>query len=219
MAITIPDEAKPVIKRAELLGIPLTKHIDHIVKTYVDGGVRGIKFLPKNYHGLQLAVDRAIKKMVLLNDNFNDSVGMIIGSDARKHGFIVSAREKNPANSLHVELSSVTCDFHLDSNSITTGEDGVLKWGGQYNPLRFVPHGIKDLFPSMIEDSRFSFASPLLAPILKRLDLQVNAKGHKLILDGNMPKNNALDNAALSSPSLPSGGKSSQIVFTLTFNH
>ncbi len=185
MVISIPQEVEPVVKRARILGIPLTEHIDEIITTYVQGGVKGIKFRPKNYHGLKQAVDRAIRNMVLLDDNFADSVGMIMGSDARRHGYLVSAREKNPANSLHVELSPKKCDIHLDSHSITTGEAGFPMWGGQYNPMRFIPHGIKDLAPSMLADSRFSFASPVLAPILSRLDLQLGIKGNQLMLDGN----------------------------------
>ncbi len=184
MGVSVPKEIEPVVKRAEILGIRLTKHIDTIIETYVDGGVKGIKFRPKNYHGLQQSVDRAIRKMVLLDDNFADSVGMIMGSDARRHGYLVSAREKNPANSLHVELSPKKCDIHLDSHSITTGEDGIPMWGGQYNPARFISHGIKDLAPSMLADSRFSFASPVLAPILSRLDLQLGINGNQLMLNG-----------------------------------
>jgi len=210
MTVSIPKEIEPVVNRARILGIPLITHIDKIIKTYVNGGVRGIKFLPKNYHGLQQSVDRAIRKMVLLDDNFADSIGMIMGSDARSHGYIISARESNPANSLHVELSPVKCDVHIDSNSITTGQKGFPMWGGQYNPLRFIPHGIKDLAPSMLADSRYSFASPVLAPILSRLDLQLGVNGNQLWLDGK-PKSTRMGK--------PMAGEKLHIGFTLTFNH
>ena len=163
-------EVVNVLKRATALKIPLRRHIDTIKETYVAGGVQGFKFTPKDYPGLQKAVAEAIKHMVLFNDDFTDAVGAIMGSDARKHGYAVSARERNLYDSLHIELSKRSCDVHLDSTSITTGFKGFPFWGGHYDPTRFIAHGIKDLAPSYLHGTWASFLSPALA----RLDLDLS---------------------------------------------
>ena len=167
-------EVKKVLQRAQSLQIPLRRFIDCITETYIDGGVQGFKFVPKNYSSLQNVIAAAIKKMVLFNDDYTDSVGAIMGSDARKHGYAVSARERNLINSLHIELSKQKCDVHLDSHSITTGHIGFPFWGGHYDPTRFIGHGIKDLAPSYLHGTWASFLSPALARL--DLDLSLNAR-------------------------------------------
>lgn len=210
MAISIPNKIQPVIDRAEALDIPLLDFIDSIIKTYVHGGVTGIKFRPKNYSGLQLSVAKAIRKMVLFDDDYSDSVGTIMGSDARKHGYSVSAREMNLTNSLHVELNKLKCDVHLDSRSIVTGHTGFPYYGGHYDPTRLIPHGINDLAPSMLADSRLSFLSPVVSPILSRLNLEVS-------LRDRAPDTGARESAMLTGGKLPGARENYRVGFTLTF--
>ena len=219
MGVDIPAKIKPVIKRAESVGIPLTNYIDSIIKTYINGGVKGITFRPKNYVGLRQSVIQAIRKMVLFDDNYADTIGGIMGSDARRHGYAISAREKNLTNSLHVELNSKKCDFHLDSRSITTGEPGFPMWGGHYNPVRFIPHGIRDLAPSMLADSKLSALSPIVSPILSRLDLQLGLNGRQLVLDGNIPQGSAQGPRFMDGLGRTPQKEKLRIGFTLTFEY
>ena len=205
-----PDAVKRVLKRANELEIPLDKHISRVTESYEKGGVQGFRFIPKDYQKLQEHIYAAIKRMVLKADDYADKVGAFMGSDARKNGFSVSARERNATNSLHIELSKSVCDAHLDSRSITTGHQGFPFWGGHYDPTRLGPHFLNDLLPFYVSDFT-PRAAPFVNPLLKRLGYEVGIKSKG-------PTIKALDGQDLiSGPARDPEGF--RIGFSLTFNH
>ena len=205
-----PEAVKRVLERANQLHIPLEQHIERITQSYQHGGVQGFRFNPKDYDKLQEHIAAAIKRMVLKADDYADKVGAFMGSDARKNGFSISARERNATNSLHIELAKSVCDVHLDSRSITTGHQGFPFWGGHYDPTRLGPHFLNDLLPCYVADYTPSLA-PFVNPVLKRL-------GYDLGVKSKAPSLKALDGSDLiGGPARDPEGF--RIGFSLTFNH
>ncbi len=194
-----------VVNRAARVGIPLGEFIGTVKKTYVTGGVTGFQFIPKNYEKYLQALDVAVKLKKMGNDHDVGYIGEVMGSDAKKHGYLISARELSLNSSLHLELSKLKCDAHIDSSGICSfPETGHPLWGGRYDPVKLIPHGIHDLLPSMIGDN--VYANTLINPILKRLDLSARVLGQDLILNGKYTPN-----------PLSTGDKDSNIVASLIF--
>lgn len=149
------QEVTAVLKRMPFLA----NYVGEIVEVYTKGGVRGFKFVPSDYDLLKAAIDRHIQKFVEDGKDAkgdSDAVGAFMGSDAHKHGFLLSLRSKSDTSSVHIELKKGLCDAHIDSVSTTTATPGFPQWGnsGQYNPTRFIDHFVKDLLPFYLEDAR-----------------------------------------------------------------
>ena len=151
-AMASSDEVKAVLVRGKFL----KDHIGEIIEVYTKGGVRGFKFVPADYDGLRRKIDEHIQEFVTdgqTSTGQGDMVGAIMGSDAHKHGFLLSLRQKSDYGSLHIELKPDLCDAHVDSVSITANSGQAGNWGdeGQYDPTKFPDHFVKDLLPFYLE--------------------------------------------------------------------
>jgi hypothetical protein len=70
---------------------------------------------------------------------------------------------------LHLELGNPWCDAHIDSNSITPGDE-ESDWG-PYGATRFAGHGFRDLLPEKLGPlARYS-------PYLNKLKLDLTLHG------------------------------------------
>ncbi len=187
----LSSEVEKVVKQAKSIGIPLLDFVEEVTEVYVQGGVTGFKFFPKNYDNFKSLVQSEEMRTKIGIDSDGGSIGNVMGSDARRHGYSISARQYSAGSSLHLELKNGLCDAHVDSRGITPGDhDRVPLWGDRYDPVRLIPHGINDLLPSILGDSFVgdSFVvKSMVNPVLGRLSVEMRYKGNDLITDGRYP--------------------------------
>ena len=152
MSANSQTASEVVCTRANILHIPLQNFVKKITKQYVNGGVTGFEFIPKNYEDYLKVVDIAVIQKALGDDDKAGVVGAVMGSVAHSDGYAMTVREKTFGSSLHLELGKKKCDAHIDSHGICHAQQkhGVPLYAGQYDPTSFFDHGLKDLLPSML---------------------------------------------------------------------